>query len=298
MGELFNRDFQLTVGQIPLPVQLADPLQSDTPATILKVSFSVERNSNKDPNRAEVTIYNLNSVNRETLKQGAELLERFSENKVPYDWPLVIEAGYVGSREVLFSGNITFASSRKETVDFVTDIECGDGERQFRSNRINQSFGPGTPVAAVISAAAAKLGVGPGNLSQKIAPGVFRKGYSVFKTGVTVSGKASKVIDKYLSSAGFTWSIQDGQLQILAPEETTFEQVVVLTPQTGLIGTPEKGEKGRISVTSLLQGAIKPGRRIALQSENVSGFFKVETVKHYGDTWSNEWYTEAEMLPL
>lgn len=297
MGDLFNRDFLLKLAGVPLPVQMSDPFQTDKASISLKVTFNVEKNSNKDPNRAEVTIYNLNPANRRTLQQGNLVAQARREPPLTYEWPLEIEAGYVGSIEGLFKGNITFANSRKESTTWVTDIECGDGEDNYRSARMSKSYGPGTPVIAVIYDAIVVLGIGPGNLSvlTAIAP---RKVFTTFKKGVSVSGQVVDILDKYVSSMGFQWSIQDGQLQFLRPKQTTLEEVVLLTKETGLIGSPEQGEDGTVTVKSLLQGKLKPGRRVVIKSQMVVGMFKIDKVNHYGDTWGGDWYSEVEAKPV
>jgi hypothetical protein len=282
--DLYNRDFALTVGGIPLTTQTGDVLQPDNIDTQL--------------NKAEVTVFNFNLANRAALKTGNQIAQETRATGLAYDWPLVIEAGYMGSREVLFTGNITYATSKKESTDWVTNIECGDGETRYRESRINKAFGPGTTVAQVALECSTALDVGPGNIGEKLGTGIFRDGYGVFNQGYVASGASQEVLDDLLSSAGFTWSIQDGNLQILAPEDTTFEEIVVLSKEFGLVGSPEVGDKGIVTAKSLLQGKIRPGRRIIIQSEMVSGTFKIDKVSHYGDTFGTDWYTELEAKPL
>jgi hypothetical protein len=296
--DLYNRDFAITVGGIPLTMQTGDILQPDNIDTQLRVVFNIDKNSDKSPNKAEVTVFNFNLANRATLKTGNQIAQETRATGLAYDWPLVIEAGYMGSREVLFTGNITYATSKKESTDWVTNIECGDGETKFRENRINKAFGPGTTVAQVALECSTALDVGPGNIGEKLGTGIFRDGYGVFSQGYVASGASQEILDDLLSSAGFTWSIQDGNLQILAPEDTTFEEIVVLSKEFGLVGSPEVGDKGIVTAKSLLQGKIRPGRRIIIQSEMVSGTFKIDKVSHYGDTFGSDWYTELEAKPL
>jgi hypothetical protein len=296
--DLYNRDFALTVGGIPLTTQTGDVLQPDNIDTQLRVVYNIDKNSDKSPNKAEVTVFNFNLANRAALKTGNQIAQETRATGLAYDWPLVIEAGYMGSREVLFTGNITYATSKKESTDWVTNIECGDGETKYRESRINKAFGPGTTVAQVALECSTALDVGPGNIGEKLGTGIFRDGYGVFSQGYVASGASQEVLDDLLSSAGFTWSIQDGNLQILAPEDTTFEEIVVLSKEFGLVGSPEVGDKGIVTAKSLLQGKIRPGRRIIIQSEMVSGTFKIDKVSHYGDTFGTDWYTELEAKPL
>jgi hypothetical protein len=301
IGDLFNRDFFMTIGTQKLEIQNFDVLQKDKIQTGLKVEFNIERNSNKDPNRAEIVVYNFNPINRAILQQGSKLVETLRSATPPqlYDWPISIDAGYVGATERLFTGNITFANSRKDKTTWVTDITCGDGEKAYRKERVNRSYGPGTPVTAVVTDVAAQLGIGPGNLAFQMSIGLYRKGYSVFTQGFSASGPAPDVLDRLLSSMGFQWSIQDGQLQILGPTETTFETVVTISNKLGnLIGSPEKGDEGSLTIKTFLQGKLKPGRRILLESDQVTGQFKIEKVIHFGDTRGNDWYSEIEVKPL
>ena len=297
MSEFYNRDFSLTIGSQTMNMQLVDEFQQAVAEPILKVDFNVEKSLDKDPNVANVTIYNLNLDNRATLQEGSEIAEKLRKGKKVYDWPIVIEAGYVGFKEVLFKGNITFVNSVRETVNWVTYIEAGDAEKKTRSKRLNKSFAKGTTVFSVIDQVAEVLGVGKGNLQERLGSGVFRKGYGVFKQGFVASGRVVNILDGLLASAGYTWSIQDGELQILAPADTVLEEVIVLTKDSGLIGSPEKGEKGRIVAKSLLQGRLNPGRRVIIESEMIDGTYKIERVNHYGDVEENDWYSEFEAKP-
>ena len=98
--------------------------------------------------------------------------------------------------------------------------------------------------------------------------------------------------------------MQDGTLLIIGQSGTTNTNAVLLTPDTGMIGTPmpiedtvnslEVGEIRRgWKVKSLLQGDINPADIIAIESRFVNGQFVIESVEHKGDTHSNEWFSEV-----
>jgi hypothetical protein len=282
----------MTVGGQEIKIQDVDPL-TDTITPALRAVFVVEKSLNRDPNTATVEIFNLKEANRRVLQEGSEL----AESDLEYDWPLVINAGYVGSLGQIFSGDIVTAFSRLDGVDWITTIEAEDGGKKYRSTRINKSFGANTSVATVLNELASALGVGLGNSAAKFAAGA-EQGYLNFENGVALSGKVSKLLDKYVTSAGYTWSIQDGQLQILDPSETLMDTITQLDSTTGLVGTPEQGEKGIVNVTSLLQPTIIPGRRLNIQSKMIEGEYKATKTIHIGDTEGTEWYTEVEGKPL
>ena len=296
---LFNRDFDMTLGAQKLGVQTVDPVTKAVSPT-LRVVFAVEKSGNRDPNSAEVEIYNLSETNRKALQAGSDLAEFNRKVGLIYDWPLVLNAGYVSTKSQIFSGDIVQANSRLNGQDWITTIEAEDGGHKYRSARLPKgglSFGAGTPVLTVLTALATALGVGLGNSAAHFALGA-QRGYLNFDHGVALSGRVSKLLNKYVTSAGYHWSIQDGQLQVLAPDETLMDSITILSSLTGLVGSPEKGEKGVITAKSLLQPSIMPGRRVTMFSKMITGSYKATKVSIFGDTWGTDWYTEFEGTPV
>lgn len=302
MTDLFNRDFRCTIGAARISIQNANPLSPDTIAPSLRASFRIEKTDSPEPNKATVEVFNLNAANRAILKEGADLVAKAIEAAkklgVPpsWEWPLIVEAGYTSGVSQLFSGDVTFARSVKERVDWITTIEAEDGGPKFANARINKSFGAGTTLTALLTQIANQFGLGLGNsIAHFLVP---KRGRVLFKKGVVISGKVSDVLDTYCATAGYTWSIQDGQLQILESSETLVEAIVKVSPSTGLVGSPELGEEGVVTFRSLLQGQIRPGKRVILDSKAVKGTFKIQRVTYIGDTWGTDWYTEAEGKPI
>lgn len=296
--QLYNRDFELSIGAQKIPIQHLNPLTKQI-TTAIRVAFSVEKSDNRDPNRASVDIYNLHESNRKVLQAGSDLVEKSRAKGLIYDWPIVIDAGYAATKATIFSGDIVHAQSRSDGTEWITTIEAEDGGNKYASARISQTFGPGTTVTVVLTALANALGVGLGNSAAHFASGIpaAERGFLAFDHGVALSGKVSTLLDKYVTSAGFVWSIQDGQLQVLAPDEPLIGMTTALAAATGLVGSPEQGEKGLISVRSLLQPSIIPGRLVTLVSNMLKGLYKATRVHHFGDTHGPEWYTEFEGKP-
>lgn len=280
---LFNRDFAVTIGTKRIAARQEGDKEEVKPT--LRVAFKVEKSTNRDPNKATVAIWNLSPDSRATLQ---------SEERIP----VTIEAGYVDEIGQLFVGDLEFAASERQGPDWVTEFESGDGSRQYRSARINESLAAGTLLQDVLKKSSEALGLGLGNALEKIQSGDFKGGLQEFTTGVTLNGKASDILDKYMTAAGFEWSIQDGQLQVLRPNETTPELVPQLTFSTGLIGSPELGDAGKVRARSLLRSRLAPGSKVEIISTEVDGFFKIEKVVHAGDSWGNDWYSDLEAIPL
>jgi hypothetical protein len=291
MADLWNRDATVTAGSVKIPMrQKGDTIMTSLEGSAsyspilpyLRFVFKVEKTRVKHPNSASLVMYNLNETHRKSFVKGQ---------------PLVIEAGYVGSTSLLFKGEITKAFSNREGVDWITTVESGDGAA-INTARLSKSYNPGTTYKKVIDDLVKTLKVGTGNLTTAAA---IRKQLTDFAKGFSTSGPVQDALDKVVGSMGLQWSVQDGQLQILAPNDATMEPVVVLNSSTGLIGTPEMGEakgqkKSTVSFRSLLQGSIRPGRRVQLESSAVKGIFICDRVTHDGDSYGQDWYTDCEAL--
>lgn len=280
---LLNRDFAVTLG---LKRIASRPLgeEGDTDKQ-LRVVFRVEKTLDSTPNKASVAIYNLSADSRAEL-QGDETLS------------VLIEAGYVDQTALLFQGNLEYAASRRQGPDWVTTFESADGGLSFRNARIAENFSPGTLLKTVVQKSAEALQIGLGNVIEKLNEGNFRGGKTQYLNGGVLSGKANEILDRVMATAGFDWSIQDGNMQITRPGETIPDPAVLMTFGSGLVGSPERGEKGIVKARNLLTGQLTPGRRVEIVSNEVDGRFRIEKVVHSGDTWGADWYSDIEAKPL
>ena len=250
---------------------------------MLRVTFKVVRTLVKDPNTAEITIYNLGPENRARLQTK--------------DIACSLEAGYVGNAHQIFSGTLDYGQSAQQGTDWVTTVQSGDGSKKFRSARANISLKGPVSAEQALAAAAQALGIPPGNSTGK---GSLRKSLTAFAQGLVLSGKSELQVDKIMRSLGLSWSIQDGVLQTLGPTDVIGGSAVSLQPGTGLLGSPEFGEDGIVKARSLLQPELVPGREVLLSSRQVTpaGRFRVQKATFTGDTWGSAWYTDTELVPL
>jgi hypothetical protein len=281
---LFKRKVRLLIAA-PLTEDFASISSQVIEVTDLRVQFKATKTLSKEPNTAEITVTNLSATTRAALPtKGARL---------------ILQAGYGENLEQICLGDARFTESRREGPDWLTKFQIGDGERGFLHGRVSESFAAGVPVGEVIKTVGKTLKLDTGNLESIAAglPGQYVSGY-------VASGPASKELDRALKAHGYEWSIQDGQIQVLKPGEATTEEVIELSPDSGLIGSPEMGSpdkksgKSVLKAKSLLQGGIRPGRRVKIVSAQYNGFFKPVKVEHSGDTAGGDWYTtiEAEAL--
>lgn len=280
MALLFDRSVKCNIGGLVIE----SPMEGEESSAALRVSFKIPRSLRRDPNTSTLSIYNLSKDSR------AQLQEK--------DLETTIEAGYVDAISQIFGGEMQLATSINDGVDWVTTIQSDDGGKQYQTARINESIKGPAKVGDVLKKVAEAMGLGEGNFLDKAGKGSVRGSLSEWTSGMVLSGRAEQQLDKIVRSMGYSWSIQDGQLQLLELEETIGDQVNTLRPGTGLIGSPEAGENGIVKARSLIQPDLQPGKKVEIVSSEVDGFFRIEKTVYTGDTRGSDWYADIEAKPL
>lgn len=272
MAELFGRFCAVTVETAKI--------------TGLRMAFKVVSSLEPEPNVCELSIYNLNADNRGKLQTDDAVATQ-------------IEAGYNSRHEILFLGDLRRVITTRQGPDWITTLKAGDGETKYATSSINEAFAPGTAIITAVKTMADRLGIKIGDTEKRLLNATHRAGITQFINGLVSSGFTRDQLTEALKGLGLKWSIHQGTLQVLGLEDTTNEPVVLLTPQTGLIGSPSPGEKGIVKITALLTPGIRPGRKIRLECAGVpKAFYRIEKVTHTGDTHGQSWYTEAEIKPV
>lgn len=265
--ELYDRRWQVTVGSIDV--------------STLDLTFDVVKTTKREPNTATVTIANLAPASRAAVSGAARISVR---------------AGYKSADlpPLLFVGDIRRVTHQYEAGTYTTTIEARDSGRAYSTARIAKSYAPGTPIARILADLAEALEVGRGNLDD-FATTARLAGVDTVPEGFVAFGPASRVLSDVLRGAGLRWSVQNGALQIQrlrAPLRVGAER---LAPETGLIGSPTQGDKGKVSARALLRPNLDPGRPVRLEAANVTGDFEVRAVKYTGETQGLAWYAELDL---
>lgn len=252
--------------------------------TGLRVTFKISKTARPEPNACEVTITNLSADHRQkmTLQDGV---------------PVVLEAGYEGDLKQIFRGDMLLGKHARQGTDWVTNLHAGDGAKATRTSKITESFEAGAKKKAVAKRLLETMKINVKDAIAKVNSVNLAAGAEQFAKGVSLDGQTANELSGVLAGMGLTWSIQDGAAQVLEKGKSNGGKAVVLSPSTGMVGSPEAGEKGYVKVRSLLNALIVPGGSVVLDSQAFKGTFVVEKVEHHGDTHGSDWYTDAEVLP-
>jgi hypothetical protein len=208
--------------------------------------------------------------------------------------PCKIVAGYKDHTSLIWLGDLRSINSERDGPDWVTKLESGDGEKAHKNARINVSYGAKTPIDTALRAMVRALGVGEGNLAKVAAQLKLGGAGKLFSHGVVVSGNVAVKITDFARSADLEWSIQDGTIQFLNRGKALSTKAIVVSADTGMIGSPTVDNDGVLSVKLLMIPDIRPGTLLVVKAERIKGNYRIEKATWSGDTFGSDWYVECE----
>lgn len=251
----------------------------------LHIAFSVAKTSGRHPNKAKITIMNLDPDNAARLENAARSYVQ-------------LFAGYKGRESLIFQGEIRKgkAQSAWNGADRITTIEASDGADIYRSARINKSYSGQVSAKLILDDVINSFGVNV--KSSRDAKELIKRLPNERMNDFVAAGRSADIMDQLGQSFGFDWRIEDGVLKINQVNSDTGESAILITGDNGLVNAPKKTNKG-VDVTTLLNPKIRPKRIVELRTPDVEGFFRVQTVEHKGDSgFGNEFYTMLETVQV
>lgn len=287
--------------------------------TALDCEFKVTATLKPEPNKCTLVLWNVNPDHR------AQLMKRNRPNGADGKIQGVrvrIEAGYVNNTTVIFDGDLREVNSSRVGTDWRTTLTGDDGGRSYREARIIASFRAGASVGSIIKQCADAMGIGIGNASTFEADAQIA-GYGATLPGpIVLDGSAAKALDRVLKSVGLTWSIQRGALQVLKKGTPLSSSAILLTPDTGLLNSPEatidassatgnaqqsvtdaavavvsgkapKAAKPKtphvLKLKTMMIPGIVPGRKVTVKSATFNGGYYLTECEYTGQSWASTW---------
>lgn len=290
--KFFDRIIRVTTSRENVPT---DPTSFNvlrtvtaTDITDLRIQFKIHKSLTKNPNQCDITITNLSAQSR------AEM-----ETKPLY---VQFDAGYKSdSLRLLFTGDVRFAMSEQKHPNYETLLQLGDGDCMHRWARVNKTYEPGTPVRTILRDCFRSMGFEmPRSLDQD------KSLDRSFAAGKTSHGPSRDELTKLLDPFGYTYSTQNGTIRVVSADSVNPGVALPIGEGYGMIGTPQFGSPPRsgkpphMTVNMLLYPELEPGGLVQLTSLTKNGLFRLETVRHEGDTHgvgANSWSTSVELKP-
>lgn len=271
----------------------------------LRIQATVTKTLSPEPNTASVTLYNM-------------ARDSYEQIRIP-GLSCTIEAGYAQDMglSLIFVGRLMIPSYAIAPPDTMVKLSVIDGGQEALGRYVAVSASASTPADVVIQRIAGQAGIDLLPLPQGFP-------YKIYQQGWAHQGPVSDALTYACNFADLEWSIQNGKLQILQRGAGSNIPAIVLSPETGMIGSPEvlqdinsdrsrfrqqqalmnsqlryqdpvdrarEEERlkrlyavGGVRVRSLLNTRLVPGGAIQLKSRYALGFFRILSVTHTIDT--------------
>lgn len=260
----------------------------------LHFRFEVRNSTIQTLKNVDLTVYNVS-------KDTANMVQnQFTQ--------IELSAGYEGNIGLIFQGQISQIEHGRDSTTSFLRLLAQDGDKAFNWAKSSWTLQKGyTPndVYQRLLQDLSSYGITQGYLP------TFTSNQSV--DGLTCYGMTRDHLRTLAAAQKCQWSIENGQLNFLPIDATFPGQVPVLSPGSGLIGTPTQTIAG-ITMKCLLNPLIRAGSQVQLDSSLLStttirfpmnaaqagnqvagidpgGLYKAVQVIHDGDTRGNTWYT-------
>ena len=252
----------------------------------LHVNFSLQKSDLETQNTGRVTLWNLNP------SQLAVLNEK--------DCVVSLKAGYGSKLALIFAGIVSYVSTTIDSADRKTEIEVIDNLVEIRDTYVSVSYNGTVNWKIIFDDVAAQMGVA---VSYS-----YNAEFVDISNGFSFVGLARDIMTKGCKCCNLSWSIQNGVMQVKKPGDVMSREVYVLSPDTGLLGIParvvitqdEATGKNTLGwdVEYFLNSAINIDAYVKLESETVTGYFRVYSLEISGDNVSGDWICKARLLEV
>ena len=219
MTALLNFNISVTIASAsPQPGAYFSPQSNAVTISQLRCKYTIEKSGAKHPNACTLEIYNLAEDTRAAFTQKGLVID--------------LLAGYGDELKRTFSGDILYASSVRENADWVTKIQLGDGVRAYNYARVKRTYPAGTTYRVIVADIAGSMDLDLPTFS----PASETLLATQVPSSVSLQGPAQVELSRYLRVLGMGWSIQDGVLVVLRPNEARPNEALEINEDDGRSG--------------------------------------------------------------
>lgn len=260
----------------------------------LRCTFNISKTIQIQANISEITIYNLSAETENTIiKTGTRI---------------VVEAGYDNSHYgVIYDGDIVQVIRSKENgTDYYITLISMDGDSFLNKGFVSFTLSKGMTSRKIAEniASKAKNPIQVNTISESLSKAKLTRGKVVF-------GLSTDYLKQLSASEKATTYVNNGKLNIVKVKDVPKGKIIVLSPESGLVGTPEQNEYG-LSGKALLNpqidinGMVKIDNSLVRErrfefgqlqrSLDADGIYRIIKLDYIGDTRGQDWYVEFEAI--
>jgi len=280
----------------------------------LHFQFATKQADEESPDNCSIRVYNLKE---DTVKR---IKGEYSK--------VVLQAGYVDSAfGVIFQGTIKQLRDGKDPVGISTylDILVADGDMAYNFAVINQTLAAGSTPTQRLGAMIGAMNPQGVTAGKVLVPGTG----GILPRGKVLFGLARAALRQETGAQGSTWTIQNGQVNVIPLDGYLPSEAVVLTAATGLIGRVEMTEDG-MRCRALINPKLVIGALVKIDNRSINttessanaainggqvpynkwagvqqfaslaedGLYRIYSAEFVGDTRGGEWYVDLVTLAV
>lgn len=232
-------------------------------------NVQIDLGSYNSANRAVLQFYNLSKQD-----QAALWLDVYNIGKKQIY--LTLYAGYGDTKPMVFFGWVQSCTSYRQSgsTEWITEIQAYEGGKLFQYGFINATYSKYTKLEDIVklmleSDTDTKIGY----ITPDIPP---------LPKNKTFIGQTMDLLGR--EYGGYEVIIEKGKLNILGENDVIPGDLLVITDQSGLLGSPRRADNF-LEVDMIFEPQLKVGQAVSLLSDNMPQFnqaYKVIAIKHYG----------------
>lgn len=280
-----DRVYKLTIGD-------AKSGQGFEIESSLQVRFDISKSSDnkRKGNSATIEVYNLTNEHIAMLDATEYVFCKFS-------------AGYAEEGPlVVVEGNVVETTTIKRGTDYVTQVLMGEGYTALKHSKVKALVGPRKRVEDAIDEILKNMpGVARGAFSGTNLNNPIVYGYPLNGTPEQTLRRLCEAnrLEYHVTGGVLNISDENGPLtknQSLAPivsEATGLIEVPFVTSAEGRKLPKDKRRRRGVQFKALLNANYNPGYVVKLESERITGFYRINTSRFSGDFRGGDWYVEC-----
>lgn len=256
----------------------------------LKIAFEIEKTDKPESNTAKITIHNCSKDTHDKISVAGN--------------HCTLKAGYADEPigAILF-GDVVKGTRKKSGTDYLTEIEVKDGRVAVHAGQVSISYAKDTDALTVAQDLIDAIGLPSKGTELIPSDGKYTGGFSDI-------GQAADILRKVLNKYELHYTIQNEMIYILKEGEAAESTGLRLTPETGLLTTPQpvsdkteetdttKEAANKWAFRTMLFPQLIPGAACKVESSSITSEMKITKAKFVGDNWLSDFAIdiEAEVL--